>query len=302
MGSLWVRPPRNFDNIFAAMLTLFEMMSSDDWLTPAYMGIDARGIDLQPKENHNVLMLLFFLPFMIVGNIFIWRMFGGVMIENFNRARDKFYDYALMTSEQRNWVEMQRSLIEKRLRVRIDERSWSIREGAQKIINSNKFDLFILGCIFANTTLQAITFYGNPPVMETIQDTAGYIFAAIFNLECFLKLLALGKYYFWESHNIFDFVLIVGTNLGILLTMAFPNFSIGPLATLLRAFRIGRIFRLLKEKKSLKMLIDTIFYIFPILINIVGFMMLITLIYSIIGINLFAKVMYQKEINENANF
>lgn len=105
-----------------------------------------------------------------------------------------------------------------------------------------------------------------------MQDTAGYIFAAVFNIECFLKLLALGKYYFWESHNIFDFALIIGTNLGILLTMAFPNFSIGPLATLLRAFRIGRILRLLKEKKSLKMLIDTIFYIFPILINIVGFM------------------------------
>jgi hypothetical protein len=44
-------------------------------------------------------MLLYFLPFMIVGHIFIWRIFGGVIIENFNRARDKFYDYALMTSE-----------------------------------------------------------------------------------------------------------------------------------------------------------------------------------------------------------
>lgn len=85
-------------------------------------------------------------------------------------------------------------------------------------------------------------------------------------------MLGLGKYYFWESHNIFDFALIIGTNLGMLLAVAFPNFAIGPLATLLRAFRIGRIFRILKEKKSLKMLIDTIFYIFPILINIVMFM------------------------------
>lgn len=92
-------PSRNFNNIFTAMLTLFEMMSSEDWITPAYMGIDSVDIDYQPKENHNVTMLLYFLPFMIIGHIFIWRMFGGVMIENFNRARDKFYDYALMTSE-----------------------------------------------------------------------------------------------------------------------------------------------------------------------------------------------------------
>ena len=98
-----------------------------------------------------------------------------------------------------------------------------------------------------NTTLQAISYYGNPPEMDEIQLIASYIFAAIFNLECLLKLLAFGKYYFWESHNIFDFALIIGTDLGILLTAAFPNFSIGPLAALLRAFRIGRILRLVRK-------------------------------------------------------
>jgi|LauGreDrversion4_2_1035121.scaffolds.fasta_scaffold49866_3 ribosomal protein S11 len=75
-------------------------------------------------------MILYFVPFMIMGHIFIWRMYGGVMIENFNRARDKFYDYALMTSEQRNWVEMQRSLIEKRLKVKVNDYSTPVKESA----------------------------------------------------------------------------------------------------------------------------------------------------------------------------
>lgn len=61
---------------------------------------------------------------------------------------------------------------------------------------------------------------------------------------------------------------------------------------MLRAFRIGRVLRLLKEKKSLKMLIDTIFYIFPILANIVVYMFIIILIYTIIGMYLFSKVMH----------
>jgi voltage-dependent calcium channel L type alpha-1D len=102
--------------------------------------------------------------------------------------------------------------------------------------------------------------------------TAGYAFAVVFNVECILKLIAMGKYYFWVSHNIFDFALIIGTDVGIFMSLVFPNLSIGPLATLLRAFRIGRVLNLLKEKKSLKMLIDTIFYILPILIKIIGFM------------------------------
>ena len=129
------------------------MMSSEDWLTTAYRGIDVVDIDMQPQKNHSQNMLLYFLPFMIIGNIFIWKIFGGVVIENFNRARDKFYDYALMTSEQRNWVEMQRFLIDKRLKVKIDDQVSLLRILMKDIVNSNQFDYFILGCIMINTAL-----------------------------------------------------------------------------------------------------------------------------------------------------
>jgi len=129
-GGDWINPDRNFDNIFNAILTLFEMMSREDWLTVFYMAVDATSVGSQPVENSNPMMILFFLPFMIVGHIFIWHMYGGVMIENFNRARDKFYDYALMTSEQRNWVEMQRSLIEKRLKIKIEEYNTPLKDFA----------------------------------------------------------------------------------------------------------------------------------------------------------------------------
>ena len=105
---------------------------------------------------------------MIIGHIFLWRIFGGVIIENFNRTRDKFYDYALMTSEQRNWVEMQRFLIEKRLKVKIDDQSSFISNISKNIVNSNQFDYFILTCIMVNTTLQAISYFGNPQELDQI--------------------------------------------------------------------------------------------------------------------------------------
>jgi hypothetical protein len=44
MGAEWSQFARNFDNIFNAMLTLFEMMSSEDWLSTMYRGIDIAGI------------------------------------------------------------------------------------------------------------------------------------------------------------------------------------------------------------------------------------------------------------------
>lgn len=112
-------------------------MSSEDWLTTAYRGIDVVDIDMQPQKNYSQIMLLYFLPFMIIGNIFIWKIFGGVIIENFNRTRDKFYDYALMTSEQRNWVEMQRFLIDKQLKVKIDDQVSFFQILMKDIVNSN---------------------------------------------------------------------------------------------------------------------------------------------------------------------
>ena len=38
-----------------------------------------------------------------------------------------------------------------------------------------------------------------------------YIFSAIFTVEAIIKLAALGKKYFKETWNIFDFIVVVGT-------------------------------------------------------------------------------------------
>jgi hypothetical protein len=45
MGGEWSKYARNFDNIFNSMLTMFEMMSSEDWLSTMYRGLDTTGIE-----------------------------------------------------------------------------------------------------------------------------------------------------------------------------------------------------------------------------------------------------------------
>jgi hypothetical protein len=41
----------NFDNVFQAMMTQFQMMTTEGWQKVMYNGIDATGIDMQPKKN-----------------------------------------------------------------------------------------------------------------------------------------------------------------------------------------------------------------------------------------------------------
>ena len=66
-GGQWINKDSNFDNIFTASLTLFEMMTTEGWLDVMYSGIDARGINLEPKKNNNIYLSLFFIAF--IGNI-----------------------------------------------------------------------------------------------------------------------------------------------------------------------------------------------------------------------------------------
>lgn len=63
------------------------MMTTEGWLEVMYSGIDARGIDKQPRENHSPVLALFFISFMIVGSMLIFNLFVGVVIDNFNKIK-----------------------------------------------------------------------------------------------------------------------------------------------------------------------------------------------------------------------
>ena len=45
------------------------------------------------------------MSFIVIGNIFILNLFVGVVIDKFNRLRDKMFGYLLMTRDQRLWIE-----------------------------------------------------------------------------------------------------------------------------------------------------------------------------------------------------
>jgi hypothetical protein len=124
-------------------------------------------------------------------------------------------------------------------------------------------------------------------------DNFNYAFAVVFNIECLLKLIAIRKFYFFNYWNIFDFLVVILTDLGIIMKLASSNVNFASAATVVRSFRIMRIFKLIRASKNLKVLLDTIMHILPSLANIGSLIFLILFIYSVLGINLFAEVMYQ---------
>ena len=78
----------NFDNVFQAMMTQFQMMATEGWQKVMYNGIDATGIDMQPKKNSQLIKAIYFVMSMIVGSQFIVNLFVGVVIDNFNKVKE----------------------------------------------------------------------------------------------------------------------------------------------------------------------------------------------------------------------
>merc|ERR1719506_1038881 len=116
-----------------------------------------------------------------------------------------------------------------------------------------------------------------------------------------LKLLGMGGAYFKSAWNLFDFSIVWLTIFGYIITAVF-NVSIGPVAGAVRAFRIGRLIRLVRGAPKLRELINTLVLTLPALGNISAVLFLLYFIYAVMGVQLFAKVKYGDALNEQANF
>lgn len=48
-----------------------------------FVGIDSKGIDLEPARDNQELYALFFMSFVIVGAFFVINLFAGVIVDTF---------------------------------------------------------------------------------------------------------------------------------------------------------------------------------------------------------------------------
>lgn len=83
-GGVWKNENYSFDNVLVAMLTLFEMSTTEGWVAVMWSGVDAVGIDKQPEFEKQILWVFFFIFFIIVGSNFLLNLFVGVVINKFN--------------------------------------------------------------------------------------------------------------------------------------------------------------------------------------------------------------------------
>lgn len=197
---------------------------------------------------------------------------------------------------------MQKFMIRKKLIFKWKVPKNKLRLYIFKFVNSWFFEFFITMCILSNTLVMAMRYYRMNSIYDRVLEIANYVFAFIFTVECILKIISELHGYFMNNWNWFDFLVVVGTLIGVIMTVLQTDFNFSTAASAIWAFWILRIFRLIWSSKNLWVLIDTLMYILPSLFNVGSLIILMLLIFSVLGINLFSQVMLQTELNENANF
>jgi hypothetical protein len=67
--------------------------------------MDSTGIGMQPKYNSSPYFAIYFMAFMIVGALFVMNMFVAVVIENFNKNKERGeLGPSFITESQKQWI------------------------------------------------------------------------------------------------------------------------------------------------------------------------------------------------------
>lgn len=115
------------------------------------------------------------------------------------------------------------------------------------LVSHSYFEGLIMFFIIFNTVIMASNFEGIDPKVIAAFTNLNYLFAVVFNVEMVLKLIGLGVQYFYSGWNVFDCIVVIGTDIGLVLNFTTSGSSISTATTVVRAFRIMRIVRLIKN-------------------------------------------------------
>ena len=165
-----------------------------------------------------------------------------------------------------------------------------LRDFCIRISKSNKFDVFIIVCILANTIVLGCHWFNMSHKAETVVNGLNMSFNVVFTIEAIIKIYALRCDYYKDAWNIYDFTIVLTTYTFLVLEATGIFSGIGATTTILRALRVGRIVRLVKKAKQIKIIIQTMLETWQSLSSLGLLLLLFLFTFSVIGCSLFGKV------------
>uniref|UniRef100_A0A8C6J020 Sodium channel protein n=1 Tax=Melopsittacus undulatus TaxID=13146 RepID=A0A8C6J020_MELUD len=287
----WTKVKVNFDNVGAGYLALLQVATFKGWMDIMYAAVDSRECEEQPEWECNLYMYLYFVIFIIFGSFFTLNLFIGVIIDNFNQQKKKISTLRLALTKQLQKPPC-RTFTKNKYQGFIFD-----------VVSKQAFDVSIMILICLNMVTMMVETDDQSQEKVNILHKINMLFVAIFTGECIIKMLALRHYYFTNGWNIFDFVVVILSIVGTVLSDIIQKYFFSPtLFRVIRLARIGRILRLIRGAKGIRTLLFALMMSLPALFNIGLLLFLVMFIYAIFGMANFAYVKKEHGIDDMFNF
>uniref|UniRef100_A0A671VTI8 Calcium voltage-gated channel subunit alpha1 I n=1 Tax=Sparus aurata TaxID=8175 RepID=A0A671VTI8_SPAAU len=300
---------KNFDSLLWAIVTVFQILTQEDWNVVLYNGMAATS----------PIAALYFVALMTFGNYVLFNLLVAILVEGFQaEVRTHMpHGFRLQDICPRNshFSSLLQSLcfrIQKMMEVYKPDwcetrEEWSVylfspqnkfRQLCQSIIAHKLFDYVVLAFIFLNCITVALE---RPKIMQgslerVFLTISNYIFTAIFVAEMTVKVVSMGLYlgekaYLRSSWNILDGFLVFVSLIDIVVSMAGGAKILGVLRVL-RLLRTLRPLRVISRAPGLKLVVETLITSLKPIGNIVLICCAFFIIFGILGVQLFKGKFY----------
>ncbi|XP_055621171.1 sodium channel protein para isoform X50 [Toxorhynchites rutilus septentrionalis] len=301
----WENSPMNFDHVGKAYLCLFQVATFKGWIQIMNDAIDSRDVGKQPIRETNIYMYLYFVFFIIFGSFFTLNLFIGVIIDNFNEQKKKAGGSLemFMTEDQKKYYNAMKKMGSKKPLKAIPRPRWRPQAIVFEIVTNKKFDMIIMLFIGFNMLTMTLDHYKQTDTFSAVLDYLNMIFICIFSSECLMKIFALRYHYFIEPWNLFDFVVVILSILGLVLSDLIEKYFVSPtLLRVVRVAKVGRVLRLVKGAKGIRTLLFALAMSLPALFNICLLLFLVMFIFAIFGMSFFMHVKDKSGLDDVYNF
>uniref|UniRef100_A0A671W2S2 Voltage-dependent L-type calcium channel subunit alpha n=1 Tax=Sparus aurata TaxID=8175 RepID=A0A671W2S2_SPAAU len=300
----------NFDNIFFAMLTVFQCITMEGWTDVLYWMNDAIGFEIP---------WIYFVSLVIFGSFFIINLVLGVLSGEFSKEREKAVARGELQKAQES-KQMEEDMIgymdwlieaedvdeegNKRYLLlaltfscfpqgeddgqydQLCQLNHTMRKNCRVAVKTTNFYWLVLLLVFLNTVASASEHYGQPKWLTEMQERANKVLLLLFTLEMLMKMYAFGlQIYFMALFNRFDCFVVCG---GILETLLVEMEVIPPIGiSVLRCIRLLRIFKMTRHWAALSDLVNSLLNSMKAICSLLLLLFLFLIIFALLGMQLF---------------
>ena len=302
-NTAWTNRPFCFDNIFRAMLVLFEMMTTSGWMEMLQSMVDSSGIGVMQFPNAFPWNACYGLVHLFVGNWVLLNLVVGTVLSTYIRQKQQNDGInPFMSPEEKQWKEIQGLMSLMKPKHRAPEYHSKLRRSILAMVQGKAFDISVKIIIILSVIIQMVKTHDQDPRESVALFWVNTGIAALFWIEACFKMAAFGvSLYFEAGLNQFDFFICILSLLRLILDAAEGEYDVsrvkgaadvpsGLLQRVLHAVCVIRAFRLLRFTKGLRQMIQTIVLSVSSISNLGALTLLILVIVSMLGYSLFYNV------------